>query len=132
MTNLQIPPPIAVFLAKHPMVDNYDLTSVRLIMAAAAPLSADTEREVCNRLKGKDGKDIKVVQSKYTIEYRVTIALHCTVYTESVFFNYFIYRYIYKAYFRYIQVIVNCSNGRYKVWDGKIRIHTGQPSSEES
>ena len=33
-------PPMVVALAKHPVVDNYDLSSLRWILSGAAPLSA--------------------------------------------------------------------------------------------
>ena len=39
-----------VFLAKHPMVDNYDLSSLRDLICAAAPLSEQLENEVRTRL----------------------------------------------------------------------------------
>ena len=38
MEKLMVVPPLVLALAKHPMVDQYDLSSVRLIMSAAAPL----------------------------------------------------------------------------------------------
>ena len=37
-TVLFIAPPIAVALAKHPMVDKFDLSSVRIVLSGAAPL----------------------------------------------------------------------------------------------
>jgi len=45
-------PPILVGLAKHPLVDNYDLSSIQMILSAAAPLGEDTERAVTERLQG--------------------------------------------------------------------------------
>ena len=45
-------PPIAVLLAKHPVVEKYDLRCVECVICGAAPLSAETEREVCQKLKG--------------------------------------------------------------------------------
>eukprot|EP00977_Amphora_coffeiformis_P020579 scaffold8374_cov175-Amphora_coffeaeformis.AAC.18 len=48
-------PPILLGLAKHPIVDRYDLSSMRMIISAAAPLGQDTEAAVKNRL----GLDIK-------------------------------------------------------------------------
>ncbi|CAM3700570.1 AMP-binding protein [Tsukamurella ocularis] len=38
VTYLYIAPPIAVALAKHPIVDDYDLTSIRRILTGAAPM----------------------------------------------------------------------------------------------
>jgi len=43
-------PPILLGLAKHPIVNNYDLSSMRMIISAAAPLSQETESAVKNRL----------------------------------------------------------------------------------
>ncbi|CAO3624147.1 unnamed protein product [Cunninghamella blakesleeana] len=45
-------PPILVLLAKHPLIDNYDLSSLRKIMCGAAPLSAELANEVSARLPG--------------------------------------------------------------------------------
>lgn len=44
-------PPIMLFFATHPLVDAYDLSSVRFVACGAAPLSADTERKVAERLR---------------------------------------------------------------------------------
>ncbi|KFB36727.1 luciferin 4-monooxygenase [Anopheles sinensis] len=43
-------PPIVLFLAKHPLVDSYDLSSVQTIICGAAPLSKETEDLVRRRL----------------------------------------------------------------------------------
>lgn len=43
-------PPIILSLAKHPLVDNYDFSSIKCIMSAAAPLGLDIENSVKNRL----------------------------------------------------------------------------------
>lgn len=43
-------PPLMIFLSKNKLVDNYDLSSLRLITCGAAPLSKETELEVKNRL----------------------------------------------------------------------------------
>ncbi len=45
-----IVPPIILFLSKHPAVDNYDLSSLKCIMSAAAPLGADIQEICSNRL----------------------------------------------------------------------------------
>ncbi len=49
-------PPIVLALAKHPLVDEFDLSSLRLIFSGAAPLSGDLADEVRQRL------GVKVVQ----------------------------------------------------------------------
>ena len=45
-----IAPPVAVALAKHPMVDEYDLSSVNTIMSGAAPLDEQLGNAVAKRL----------------------------------------------------------------------------------
>lgn len=51
-----IAPPVAVALAKHPLVDDHDLSSLNVVMSGAAPLDADLGHAVAKRL------DCKVVQ----------------------------------------------------------------------
>jgi acyl-CoA synthetase (AMP-forming)/AMP-acid ligase II len=43
-------PPIVLALAGHPMVDDYDLSSLRLLGCGAAPLGADVEQRCAERL----------------------------------------------------------------------------------
>jgi len=43
-------PPIVLALAKHPLVDNYDLSSVKVVFSGAAPLSAELGDECAKRL----------------------------------------------------------------------------------
>jgi acyl-CoA synthetase (AMP-forming)/AMP-acid ligase II len=45
-----IVPPIAVALAKHPVVDNYDLSNVRWVFSGAAPLGPQLTEAVQTRL----------------------------------------------------------------------------------
>ena len=45
-----IAPPVAVALAKHPVVDQYDLSSLRSIMSGAAPLDSELGNAVARRL----------------------------------------------------------------------------------
>ncbi|MGI8798896.1 MAG: AMP-binding protein [Pseudonocardia sp.] len=45
-----IAPPVAVALAKHPMVDNYDLSCIDTIFSGAAPLDAELAHAVAKRL----------------------------------------------------------------------------------
>jgi len=40
VTRAHLVPPIVLALAKHPLVDNYDLSSLRLVLSGAAPLDA--------------------------------------------------------------------------------------------
>ena len=43
-------PPIALALAKHPLVDRYDFSSLRLVLSAAAPLDGGLARACAERL----------------------------------------------------------------------------------
>ncbi len=49
-TAIFIAPPVAVALAKHPLVDQYDLSSIEFIMSGAAPLDARLAGAVAKRL----------------------------------------------------------------------------------
>ena len=46
-----IVPPVALALAKHPLVDQYDLSSVEQVFSGAAPLGAELSDAVASRLK---------------------------------------------------------------------------------
>jgi acyl-CoA synthetase (AMP-forming)/AMP-acid ligase II len=50
LTRAFVAPPMVVALAKHPVVDNYDLSSLRWVLSGAAPLSADLAIECGQRL----------------------------------------------------------------------------------
>ncbi|MDX6582954.1 MAG: hypothetical protein QOI10_2138 [Solirubrobacterales bacterium] len=56
VTRAYVVPPIALALAKHPAVDEHDLSSVRTIMSGAAPLGAELADRVAERI------DCRVVQ----------------------------------------------------------------------
>lgn len=47
---LSLVPPLLLALAKQPIVDNYDLSSIRIIGCGAAPLGADLELACAQRL----------------------------------------------------------------------------------
>ncbi|MEQ3550374.1 AMP-binding protein [Pseudonocardia nematodicida] len=47
---LYIAPPVAVALAKHPIVDSYDLSCVKTVFSGAAPLDGELGRVVARRL----------------------------------------------------------------------------------
>ncbi len=51
ITRAYVAPPIVLALAKHPAVDSYDLSSLRLVLSAAAPLDPDLA-EACARRVG--------------------------------------------------------------------------------
>jgi 4-coumarate--CoA ligase len=50
ITRSFVAPPIVVALAKHPMVDSYDLSALRQVFSGAAPLSAELSLECGARL----------------------------------------------------------------------------------
>jgi acyl-CoA synthetase (AMP-forming)/AMP-acid ligase II len=50
ITRAPIVPPIVLALAKHPMVDNFDLSKLKTIISGAAPLSAELQSAVTKRL----------------------------------------------------------------------------------
>ena len=62
-------PPIVTFLAKHPSVENYDLTSIDTIISGAAPLGQELTNAVRKRLpsvvaigQGKKSSKVKEEQ----------------------------------------------------------------------
>ncbi|XP_062537201.1 uncharacterized protein LOC134205691 [Armigeres subalbatus] len=50
VTMANLVPPLVVFLAKHPSIERYDLSSLKAILCGAAPLSMDIELQVVRRL----------------------------------------------------------------------------------
>jgi acyl-CoA synthetase (AMP-forming)/AMP-acid ligase II len=50
VTVTPVVPPVALALARAPQVDRYDLSSLRLVLVAAAPCSAEVERACADRL----------------------------------------------------------------------------------
>ena len=50
ITRLFAVPPIVLALAKHPLVDQYDLSSLRQVFSGAAPLGAELAQEASNRI----------------------------------------------------------------------------------
>lgn len=46
-------PPTMVFLAKHPMVDKYDLSSLKILYCGAAPLGREVEDQIKQRYFSK-------------------------------------------------------------------------------
>ncbi|XP_070505346.1 luciferin 4-monooxygenase-like [Chironomus tepperi] len=53
IVSLHIPPPIIIFLAKTPLFSKYDLSSLKLIVCGAAPLSKETEDQVRERFNNE-------------------------------------------------------------------------------
>ncbi|MEX2469568.1 MAG: AMP-binding protein [Pseudohongiellaceae bacterium] len=50
ITSLNLVPPLVLALAKHPLVDQYDLSSVRIVGSGAAPLGPELELACARRL----------------------------------------------------------------------------------
>jgi acyl-CoA synthetase (AMP-forming)/AMP-acid ligase II len=51
VTVLAVPPPVMAVLARHPMADEYDLSSLELIVSGGAPLGAHLQRAVAQRFQ---------------------------------------------------------------------------------
>jgi acyl-CoA synthetase (AMP-forming)/AMP-acid ligase II len=51
ITRAYVVPPVVLALAKHPLVDEFDLSSVEFMLSGAAPLSAELERACGERLR---------------------------------------------------------------------------------
>ena len=51
ITYAYVVPPIVLLLSKHPLVDKYDLSSLRMLSCAAAPLTQELIETVYKRLK---------------------------------------------------------------------------------
>ena len=64
MTYMHIVPPLALFLAKQPQIDNFDLKSLRTLVSAAAPLGDKLTEEVEQRL------DVDFLQGRYCFAFR--------------------------------------------------------------
>ncbi|XP_070505425.1 luciferin 4-monooxygenase-like [Chironomus tepperi] len=56
---ISVPPPVVLFLAKTPLLSNYDLTSLKIVFSGAAPLTKELEEEVKKRFND----DIIVLQA---------------------------------------------------------------------
>lgn len=51
ITYSYVVPPVVLLLGKHPLVDKYDLSSVRMLNSGAAPLTRELVESVYGRLK---------------------------------------------------------------------------------
>lgn len=51
ITFAYVVPPVVLLLAKHPIVDKYDLSSLRMLNSGAAPLTRELVESVYERLK---------------------------------------------------------------------------------
>jgi acyl-CoA synthetase (AMP-forming)/AMP-acid ligase II len=50
VTRMVVAPPIVLALAKHPLVESYDLSSLRVVASGAAPLGPDVARAAARRV----------------------------------------------------------------------------------
>ncbi len=50
VTRADVVPPLVLALARHPLVDQFDLSSLEVVMSAAAPLSGDVQDACSTRL----------------------------------------------------------------------------------
>jgi acyl-CoA synthetase (AMP-forming)/AMP-acid ligase II len=50
ITRAYLVPPIVLALAKHPLVDKYDLSNLKVVLSGAAPLSAEVSQACADRL----------------------------------------------------------------------------------
>jgi acyl-CoA synthetase (AMP-forming)/AMP-acid ligase II len=69
ITHLYLVPPVVLALAKHPLVEQYDLSSLRYIVSGAAPLDGAIQQAVAARLQ------VPVVQGYGMTETSLAIAL---------------------------------------------------------
>ncbi len=53
---MHVVPPIVLFLAKHELVDKYDLKSVHSFLTAAAPVGSEMMDKVLDRINSPDLK----------------------------------------------------------------------------
>src|SRR4051812_38522246 len=62
ITRAFVAPPIVLALAKHPLVDQFDLSSLRSITSGAAPLDTDLAQAAQDRLRKGAADGVSVVQ----------------------------------------------------------------------
>jgi acyl-CoA synthetase (AMP-forming)/AMP-acid ligase II len=67
VTHLAVVPPVLQFLALHPLVDSYDLSSLAVVGCGAAPLGSDLEQKASQRLKCEVGQGYGMTESSGVI-----------------------------------------------------------------
>ncbi len=67
--SLFVVPPIANFLASHPLVDEFDLSSVEMLGCGAAPLGAELERRLEQRIGCRVRQGYGMTESSGCISY---------------------------------------------------------------
>lgn len=63
ITVFMIVPPIVLFLATHPLVDRYDLSTLRHIQCGAAPLGPGLAQKFLDRLHARGAKNVPLTQA---------------------------------------------------------------------
>nr|XP_006819574.1 PREDICTED: 4-coumarate--CoA ligase 1-like [Saccoglossus kowalevskii] len=71
-------PPLMVFLAKHPLVDQYDLSSLEFVLFGAAPIGGDVINAVKKRLKN----DTLFFRQAYGLTETSPIATMCSAHHD--------------------------------------------------
>ena len=85
VTYSHLVPPIALLLAKNPIVSNYDLSSLRVIFSGAAPLSDSLQAAVTQRIGGS----VVVKQAYGMTETSPAITISPTAKSKFAFFFYY-------------------------------------------
>jgi acyl-CoA synthetase (AMP-forming)/AMP-acid ligase II len=67
VTNLSVVPPVLQFLAMHPLVDSFDLSSLVHVGSGAAPLGVELERRAAVRLKCEVNQGFGMTESSCVI-----------------------------------------------------------------
>ncbi|EEB94602.1 hypothetical protein MPER_06556, partial [Moniliophthora perniciosa FA553] len=57
-----IVPPVLVVLARHPVVDKHDLSSIKVLFSGAAPLSASLTKQVQDRITARWKNNVAILQ----------------------------------------------------------------------
>ncbi|KAF7316075.1 4-coumarate--CoA ligase-like 7 [Mycena indigotica] len=78
-----IVPPVLVVLARHPIVDKHDLSSLEYLLSAAAPLGGELVKQVKTRLlaKRKPGSRCLITQGYGLTE--TTTGVYCLTFADS-------------------------------------------------
>ena len=62
---MYVVPPIIVFLAKSPLIQKYDISSLKVVFCGAAPLTEDTERDFETKIKTATIRQGRIVGIMY-------------------------------------------------------------------
>ena len=69
-------PPVVLLLGKHPVVDDYDLSSLRMINSGAAPLTQELVEAVYGRLKVPIKQGYGLSETSPTTHTQVSIPIY--------------------------------------------------------